>query len=95
MAAGVPSYTRTTSGAFPGPTRASQLFGFSARETAGAAAVFRLRDGGATGQILDTVGLAASGSTGDWYGPQGKRIPTGPLYLELVSGAAEVVAHIQ
>ncbi len=67
---------------------AQRLLGFSARETAGTAAVFRLRDGSA-GTIVSTVSLAASESVRDWFGPQGVACGTS-VYLERVSGTTEV-----
>lgn len=44
--------------------------GISVRETAGAAATVTVREGSATGEILDTIGLAANESTRELY-PEG------------------------
>lgn len=63
-------------------------YGFSVRETAGSTAVFRVRTGGPTGDILDTVSLVANESARENYLPQGLRAYDG-LYFELVSGAVE------
>lgn len=64
-------------------------YGFTFRETAGATAVVRIRSGGViTGDILETVSLAASESTSDLLAPQGLRCPGG-LYVEIVSGTVE------
>lgn len=98
MASGTPGYTRTSSGAYsPSPgTSARELVGFTARETAGAAAVAKLRSGSATGQILDEISFAANESTGDWYAPVGKRVgASDAVYLEVVSGAVTVTAFIR
>lgn len=70
-------------------TRDCGYFGFALRETAGAAAVVRIRDGGViTGDILDTVSLLANESAREWYGPQGIKGRSG-LYVEIVSGTVE------
>lgn len=70
--------------------------GITVRETAGAAAVVRIREGtfsnagvvASTGRILDTIALAANASLSEWYGPQGK-FCNGDIYYEKVSGAVE------
>lgn len=67
----------------------ARYFGFSLRETAGSAAVCRVREGSVTGKILDTVGLAALGSARQWYGDDGGIICNGDLYFEKVSGTVE------
>lgn len=73
-------------------TRSGRLLGFAVRETAGAAARFRLRNGGdANGQILVPVALLANESSRDWYGPQGLECSRG-LFLEALAGAFEGVA---
>lgn len=41
--------------------------GFTVRETAGAAATVTIREGSSSGDILDTVGLAANESSSDLY----------------------------
>jgi hypothetical protein len=63
--------------------------GFSLRENAGtpAAAVVRIREGGATGTILDTISFAASGSWRECY--DDGLACNGDLYFELVSGSVE------
>jgi hypothetical protein len=60
--------------------------GFSVRETTGSAGcVIRIRDGGViTGNVLDTIALAAGESSGDEYA-EGRRGDKG-LYVQLVSG---------
>jgi hypothetical protein len=60
--------------------------GFSIREQTGSAAcVIRIRDGGViTGNVLDTISLAAGESTGDEYA-EGRRADKG-FYVQLVSG---------
>lgn len=64
-------------------------YGFSLRETAGAAAVVRVRDSGVVGgNILDTISLAANESAREFYAPGGKNC-RGGLYVEIVSGTVE------
>lgn len=59
------------------------------RETAGAAAVYRLWDSNNnTGQLLLTVSLSANESTRDFFPAHYLPFNTG-LYFELVSGALE------
>lgn len=66
-----------------------QFHGWSFRETAGAAASCRVRDGrDATGAILATIGLAANASDHEWLGDAGVTADVG-LYLEVVSGSVE------
>lgn len=70
-------------------TRDVGYFGFSLRETAGSAAVVRIRAAGViTGDILDTVSLLGNESAREWYGPQGIKSRAG-LYVEIVSGTVE------
>ena len=49
-------------------------FGFSYRETAGTSATITVRSGGASGDVIEEINLAASGAAGDYYGPQGIRV---------------------
>ncbi len=85
-----------TSGALPGSSGVAvnagagpvAYMGFSVRETAGAAASFRLRDGTVTGNILESVGLAANQSTGDYY-ENGIIAETGQIYYEKITGTIE------
>lgn len=64
-------------------------YGFTIRETSGtAAATVRLRAGGATGLILETIALTSAASARAWHGPQGIRCDGG-LYVEIVTGAVE------
>jgi hypothetical protein len=73
---------------------AGQLAGYSLRETAGAAAVVRLRDGvDASGDIIVTVALPANGSANQWYLPHGIAFTAG-LFVEVASGAVEGVVYI-
>lgn len=62
-------------------------YGLALRETAGAAAVLRIREGGATGRILETISLAASESRSEFY-VAGLSFGNG-LYEDWVSGAYE------
>lgn len=63
-------------------------YGFSIRETAGAAAVVRVYDAtSAAGTLLDTIGLAALESAREYY-PGGVWAQTG-IYVDIVSGAVE------
>lgn len=71
-------------------SQAGALLGYSARETAGAAASLRLHDGTAsTGQWLALINLAANESVRDWFGPQGVGVASG-IWLERVSGQCEL-----
>lgn len=65
---------------------AVKLWGFTARETAGAVAIIRLRDGVVGGKILATVSLAASESVREvWPKPLPVANAAG-VYVQLVSG---------
>lgn len=63
--------------------------GFSIRETAGAAAVVRIYDhaSAASGNLLDTIRLAANESARECY-PRGIRADNG-VYVDIVSGTVE------
>jgi hypothetical protein len=65
-----------------------RLLGFALRETAGAAAVVRLRDVDGAGAILTTISLAPGESVRDWFGPGGLAVAT-RIYYEKVSGTIE------
>lgn len=75
-------------------TRVSRYMGISVRETAGATAVLRIREGSASGAILDTIYLAANDSITTWYGPMGKKC-SGDLVEDWVSGAYEGSVFVQ
>ena len=70
--------------------RFSRYFGFSVRETSGAAAaMLRIHEGtNATGDILDVIDLKAGESAREWYGPQGIDADGG-IFVDVVSGAVE------
>lgn len=73
---------------------AGRLAGFSFRETAGDAAVIRLRDGFDTsGGLIATTSLAANESVRDWFMPDGISFGSG-LYVEILSGTIEGVVHL-
>ncbi|HJW61415.1 MAG TPA: hypothetical protein VJ931_17425 [Actinomycetota bacterium] len=59
--------------------------GFTIAETAGAPAQVRIRDGSATGTILENITLNATESADDFY-EIGVAAPSG-IYVELVAGA--------
>lgn len=67
---------------------AARYYGHALRETAGSTAVCRVREGGASGKILDTIALAANASASQWYGDSGI-VCNGDLYFEKVSGTVE------
>lgn len=70
------------------------LGGYDLRETTGGGpAVLRIRDGGAAGDVLATVSLAAGESTSD-EGPGGRLGSGGSLYLEYVAGAGNVEGSV-
>lgn len=62
--------------------------GISVRETAGVTASLRIREGGATGNILSTIYLAANDSIEAWYSPITK-VCHGDLYEEHLTGTYE------
>lgn len=73
-----------------------QIAGYSIRETAGARAVLRFRNGPETDReqnILLTISLAAGESARDWFMPTGIPFDLG-LYVEVVSGTIEGAAQI-
>lgn len=68
---------------------AGRLAGYSIRETAGAVAVVRLRDGvDAGGDLIAPIALAANASSAWWFMPHGISFGAG-LFLEVVAGAVE------
>lgn len=75
-----------------GPTGTVRYMGLSLRGVSGGLAIVEIRDGGATGTILDVAvvddaGLVALPAAVTWCGPNGKHA-SGQLYYKLVSGAA-------
>ena len=71
----------------------TRLMGFSARETAGAAAVFSIHNGTANGDpLLVTVSLAAGESAREWYGESGIASAAG-IWLQRVSGTVSFVGY--
>lgn len=88
MASNVKSTTVTVSAqisSFP----QNLYYGFSLRETTGAAvATARVRQGGASGPILDTIHLVAGESAREFYSPQGIHV-NDTLYFEKVAGTIE------
>jgi hypothetical protein len=68
---------------------AIRLNGYSIRETAAATAVVRLRDKNVSGQILATIALPASGSIQVMDTAGGILVPSGTIYVQVVSGAVE------
>lgn len=69
---------------------AATYYGFTIRETTGSAgATVVLRDGSATGDILEEITLVGGQSADDWYGPQGIRLQTGMIYASVLNGAVE------
>lgn len=70
------------------------LAGFSFRETAGATAVLRLRDGNSTsGDIISVASFAANESIRDWFALPGITYKYG-VYIEVVSGAIEGALYL-
>jgi hypothetical protein len=66
-----------------------RLAGVALRETAGAAAVVRVRDGfDANGDLILPIALAANASILEWFLPGGISYTAG-LFFEVVSGAVE------
>ena len=76
-------------------TRPCLFFGWSVRETAGAAATVELYDGSnATGRFVAAIALAANGAETD-PGPDGGLLCESGLYLNVVSGSAKVSAWLK
>lgn len=65
---------------------ASKIAGFVVSETAGAAASFNLRDGGASGTIIFRVNLAANGTVSILPGGLRMNMQNGDCYAEVLSG---------
>lgn len=67
-----------------------RLFGYSFRESGGAAATFRIRNGptGAAGTVHRTIVLAANEEKHEWFGPNGILSELG-ISVERVAGAAD------
>lgn len=62
--------------------------GFAVEETSGAAAAkVRLREGGATGKIIEVIPLAAGEGASAFF--ESGLIVFGDIYVEIVSGAVE------
>lgn len=82
---------RPLTGTGPLSASAGRLAGWTLRETAGAAAAIRLRDGTDTStlrNVLATIALAADASVAHWALPAGISYSFG-LYAEVVTGAVE------
>ena len=71
------------------------LCGYAVAETTGTAtAAIRLRDGNnANGEVIARVNLVANESVRDFWTPDGVRVFTGHLFLEVVSGSVEGVVY--
>jgi len=66
-----------------------RLFGYSFRESGGAAAQFRIRNGtSAAGAIVRNIVLAANQEQHEWFGPNGV-LCEGGISVERVAGAAD------
>lgn len=64
-----------------------RLYGYSFRETAGAAAVVDVFDGqDGNGQLVATLSLSPGQSVRDWFGPHGLRMRVG-VCVRVTSGA--------
>jgi hypothetical protein len=75
-----------------GPDSILKYAGITVRETAGAAAVLRIRVNSATGPILDTIYLTANSSFNAYY--ECGKVCRGDLYEEHVSGTYEGSAFV-
>lgn len=73
-----------------------RLCGWSARETAGAAAALRLWDSNTVGQgnIAGNIGLAADLSESVWIGDKGV-LCVGGLSVEVVAGEADLTVWLR
>ena len=60
---------------------------------AAAAAVVEIRDGSATGKILDTLRLGAAGETGTPFSERGIATANG-VWIEVVSGTPTVTVYV-
>lgn len=73
---------------------AYEFMGWSIRETTGSAtAAFRLRDGDVNGEVIANANLAANESIRDLFAPNGVRVNTGRIYLQVLSGSIEGVVY--
>lgn len=82
-----------TGGTAKPTTSPGSLIGWSLRETGGAAASLRLRDGEG-GAIVATIALAAAASSNVWQGPGGVALAYG-LFVEVVAGAVEGAVYLR
>ena len=77
-----------TCGTVDGKKTQLTYFGFSARATV--AGTVNIRQGTATGPVLDTLEIPVSPSIHQWYGPQGRRVAD-DIFVDVVDGTVEVV----
>jgi hypothetical protein len=73
-----------------------RLMGWSARESAGSPAVAAAKivngaTGAAAGKVAN-IGLAASTSRGEWYGPEGIPCPLG-LSIDHIAGTLDIILY--
>lgn len=66
------------------------LYGWSVGESDGTPAVasFLIRNGSGAGDIVAVVELAANGSSTEWFGDQGIRVPDG-IFIDIVAGTVQ------
>lgn len=77
--------TAIATGAMAGNDNGTYYCGYSLRETAGAAAVVRVRMATVAGVILDEISFAANENVSDYYGDS-PLYCDGKIFIELVSG---------
>lgn len=78
--------TRTTAGGFSG---ARTIYGWNVVETGASTAEIELRDGSASGAIIERIKLVSGQSIGENY-PVPVRCSVGDLTLVITSGAVQV-----
>jgi len=77
------------------PDSTIKYFGFSLRETGAGAISINIREGSATGPIIDAIRLSANESAREWYGPQGLVCNSNVLYYEVVGGGTAPVGSVR
>jgi len=76
------------------PGQVGTYFGASIVETGGTNPVLvYIREGSASGRVIDVLKLAAGGSENTWYGPQGKNF-SGDLFQDVVSGTGVIAGSV-
>lgn len=73
-----------------------RLMGYAAREdsSAGAASSFDIVDGATgSGTAMVPVEMGSNGSKSEWFGPDGVKVKSGNLSINVISGEVDVVLY--